>query len=138
MYLEQWFHVLYTTSISWVLKTHWKYMGNKRQGKVAFLTSNILQCRTKSRIKQGLPVSKCLLWMSPKPCWMCKPFTKYEQVENLVLISFQDKKLWTLHLLNIWTLYWSNYVAPCKEPLYCFHDLYFPVDDFGLKKMSFL
>ena len=64
---------------------------------------------------------------------MCKPFTKYEQVENLVLISFQDKKrkLRSLYLSKFSTLHWSYLLLL----VVCQFD--FPVNDFDLKKDIF-
>ena len=41
--LATFYYTIYplTTSISWVLKMHWKYMGNKTQRKAVFSTINI-------------------------------------------------------------------------------------------------
>ena len=73
MYLEQWFHCIFlqvklvfralvslhfihpwTTSISWVLKMHWKYMGKKHNEMLCFLQSIYLQCMSKNQDSQIL------------------------------------------------------------------------------------
>jgi hypothetical protein len=131
LYLEQWFHCIFlqvklvfravvslhfvqalNTSISWVLKMHWKYMGNKTQRKIVFSTINIFAVKVKF---WDFDLKKNQGYSSPQNVgyrWVAICRTKHYRDLNCFwsLLTIANLILWPFKVASFYTLcyFWTQ------------------------------